>query len=134
MTALANQHQAVNLAQGFPDFACSEKLIDLVNHYMKKGFNQYAPMPGIMSLREKIAAKTEALYSAKYDPEKEITITPGGTHALYAAITAIVKEGDEVIVFGNDLPVQQLAQWANTIPYEIVSTISRRVKRVYFQE
>lgn len=98
MTALANEQQAVNLAQGFPDFACSDKLIDLVHQYMKKGFNQYAPMPGLMSLREKIALKTEALYSARYDPEKEITITPGGTHALYAAITAVVKEGDEVIV------------------------------------
>lgn len=98
MTALANQHKAVNLAQGFPDFACSNTLIDLVHLYMKKGFNQYAPMPGIMPLREKIAMKTEELYSAVYDPETEITITPGGTHALYAAITAVVKEDDEVIV------------------------------------
>ena len=98
MTALANENKAVNLAQGFPDFACSDKLISLVDHYMKKGFNQYAPMPGVMSLREKIAIKTEELYSTKYNPETEITITPGGTHALYAAITAIVKEGDEVIV------------------------------------
>ncbi len=98
MTALANEHQAINLAQGFPDFACSNKLIDLVHQYMKNGNNQYAPMPGLMSLREKIAIKTEELYSAVYNPEKEITITPGGTHALYAAITAVVKEGDEVIV------------------------------------
>lgn len=98
MTALANENKAVNLAQGFPDFACSDKLISLVDHYMKKGFNQYAPMPGVMSLREKIALKTEELYSATYNPETEITITPGGTHALYAAITAVVKEGDEVIV------------------------------------
>jgi methionine aminotransferase len=98
MTALANEHGAINLAQGFPDFACSPKLIDLVYHYMKQGLNQYAPMPGVMKLRERIAAKTEALYSAKYDPETEITITPGGTHALYAAISALVHEGDEVIV------------------------------------
>ena len=98
MTALANEHKAVNLAQGFPDFSCSEKLVELVNQYMKKGFNQYAPMPGVMKLRESIAAKTEELYSAIYHPEKEITITPGGTHALYAAITAFVKEDDEVIV------------------------------------
>ena len=98
MTALANQHQAVNLAQGFPDFACNEKLIELVNHYMKKGFNQYAPMPGLMSLREKIALKTEEIYSAVYNPETEITITPGGTHALYTAISAFVAENDEVII------------------------------------
>lgn len=98
MTALANEHQAINLAQGFPDFLCSPRLVDLVYHYMKEGMNQYAPMPGVMKLREKIAAKTEELYSAVYDPEKEITVTPGGTHALYAAITAFVKEGDEVII------------------------------------
>jgi methionine transaminase len=98
MTALANEHNAINMAQGFPDFSCSEKLVSLVNTYMKKGLNQYAPMPGIMSLRERIAEKTEALYSAVYNPETEITITPGGTHALYAAISAVVREGDEVIV------------------------------------
>lgn len=98
MTALANEHNAINMAQGFPDFSCSEKLVELVNTYMKKGFNQYAPMPGVMALRERIAEKTEALYSAVYNPETEITITPGGTHALYAAISAVVREGDEVIV------------------------------------
>jgi methionine aminotransferase len=98
MTALANEHKAINMAQGFPDFACSEKLVELVNQYMKKGMNQYAPMPGIMPLRERIAEKTEMLYSAVYNPETEITITPGGTHALYAAISAIIREGDEVIV------------------------------------
>jgi methionine aminotransferase len=98
MSSLANQHNAINLAQGFPDFDCSPKLIELVNHYMQKGYNQYAPMPGLLSLREKIAIKTEELYSAVYNPETEITITPGGTHALYAAITAFVGEGDEVIV------------------------------------
>ena len=98
MSALANEHGAINLAQGFPDFSCSDNLIELVNHYMKKGFNQYAPMPGVMKLREKIAIKTEEIYSAKYNPETEITITPGGTHALYTAISAFVEENDEVIV------------------------------------
>lgn len=98
MTALANEHKAINMAQGFPDFSCSEKLVELVNTYMKKGMNQYAPMPGVISLRERIAEKTQALYSATYDPETEITITPGGTHALYAAISAMVRDGDEVIV------------------------------------
>ncbi len=98
MTSLANEHKAINLAQGFPDFACSPQLIENVNHYMQAGYNQYAPMPGVLKLREKIAQKTEEIYSAKYNPETEITITPGGTHALYAAISAFVHEGDEVIV------------------------------------
>jgi methionine aminotransferase len=98
MSALAAEQKAINLAQGFPDFSCSPKLIDLVHHYMNQGMNQYAPMPGVMKLREKIAEKTEALYSAVYNPDTEITITPGGTHALYAAITAFVGEGDEVVI------------------------------------
>ncbi len=98
MSALANEQQAINLAQGFPDFNCHPSLVDLVTNAMKAGFNQYAPMPGVMSLREKIAAKTESLYGAVYHPEKEITVVPGGTHALYAAISAIVSEGDEVVV------------------------------------
>lgn len=98
MSALATEHGAINLAQGFPDFECSPKLVELVNHYMKAGFNQYAPMPGVMKLREKIAEKTQELYSATYNPETEITITPGGTHALYAAISAFIGEGDEVII------------------------------------
>ncbi len=98
MSTLANQHDAINLAQGFPDFDCNPKLVELVNHYMKAGFNQYAPMPGVMNLREKIAEKTQALYSAIYNPETEITITPGGTHALYAAISAFIGEDDEVVI------------------------------------
>lgn len=98
MSALAAEHGAINLAQGFPDFECSTKLVELVNHYMKAGFNQYAPMPGVMKLREKIAEKTQELYSATYNPDTEITVTPGGTHALYAAISAFIGEGDEVII------------------------------------
>lgn len=98
MTSLANEHQAINLAQGFPDFDVNPKLTELVHHYMKAGMNQYAPMPGVMKLREKIAAKTEELYSAVYDPDKEITIVPGATHGIFAIISAMVKEGDEVIV------------------------------------
>jgi methionine transaminase len=98
MTALANEHQAINLAQGFPDFDVNPKLTELVHHYMKAGMNQYAPMPGVMKLREKIAAKTEELYSAVYDPDKEITIIPGATHGIFAIISAMIKEGDEVIV------------------------------------
>lgn len=98
MTALANEYQAINLAQGFPDFDVNPKLTELVHHYMKVGMNQYAPMPGVMKLREKIAAKTEELYTAVYDPEKEITIVPGATHGIFAIISAMIKEGDEVIV------------------------------------
>ncbi len=98
MTALANENQAINLAQGFPDFAVSPKLIELVNKYMKAGMNQYAPMPGLLSLREKIAQKTYELYSAQYDPNTEITIIPGATHGIYAVMSAMVREGDEVIV------------------------------------
>ncbi|HBF88840.1 MAG TPA: aminotransferase [Bacteroidales bacterium] len=99
MSKLANEHNAINLSQGFPDFQCSPELINLVDKYMKKGYNQYAPMEGIMPLREMIAEKTEEIYSKKYNPEKEITITAGGTQALFSAITAFVREGDEVIVF-----------------------------------
>jgi methionine transaminase len=99
MSALANKHGAINLSQGFPDFDPPEELISLAAHYMQKGFNQYAPMPGVMRLREKIAEKTQDLYQHIYDPEKEITITSGGTQAIYTAITAFIREGDEVIVF-----------------------------------
>jgi len=99
MSQLANEHQAINLSQGFPDFDCSYKLKELVHHYIKKGFNQYAPMPGILPLRETIAEKTEYCYAAKYNPVSEITVTAGATEALYSAISAFVREGDEVIVF-----------------------------------
>lgn len=98
MTALANEHQALNMAQGFPDFNCPDELISLVNKYMKKGLNQYAPMPGVLSLREKIAAKTEQLYSASYDPATEITVVGGATLGLFCCISAIVRENDEVII------------------------------------
>jgi len=98
MTALAQEHGALNMAQGFPDFACSPILIERVNHYMNAGLNQYAPMAGVMALREKIAQKTEELYSAIYNPETEITVTPGATLAIYAAISSVVREGDEVII------------------------------------
>ena len=98
MSALANEYKAINLSQGFPNFECSPKLVSLINEYMKKGYNQYAPMQGIMPLREAIAEKMQDLYGANYNPEKEINITAGGTEAIYAAITAVINEGDEVIV------------------------------------
>jgi methionine transaminase len=99
MSKMATEHNAINLSQGFPDFQCSEHLIKLVDKYMRKGYNQYAPMEGIMPLREMIAEKTEDIYSKKYNPVSEITITSGATEALFSAITAFVREGDEVIVF-----------------------------------
>ncbi|MFO7997827.1 MAG: methionine aminotransferase [Bacteroidales bacterium] len=99
MSAMASEYNAMNLSQGFPDFEVSPELISLVAKYMKKGYNQYAPMPGVMELRERIAAKTKALYGATYDPEKEITVTAGATQAIFTAITAFVRDEDEVIVF-----------------------------------
>lgn len=99
MSKLAQEHNAINLSQGFPDFSCSEELVELVNKSMLKGYNQYAPMPGVMGLREIIAEKTEELYSIKYNPETEITITSGATQAIYTAISAFIKEDDEVIIF-----------------------------------
>ncbi len=99
MSGLAREHNAINLSQGFPDFAVSEELIDLVHKYMKEGHNQYAPMPGVPLLRETIAEKTAFLYSADYHPETEITITAGATQAIFTAITAFIREDDEVIVF-----------------------------------
>lgn len=99
MSGLANEFGAINLSQGFPDFGISKDLIGKVNQYMLAGNNQYAPMPGYRPLREKLAAKIERLYTASYNPDTEITITAGGTQAIYAAITAVIREGDEVIVF-----------------------------------
>lgn len=99
MSQLANEHDAINLSQGFPSFSSDAKLLSLVNQYMKKGFNQYAPMQGILPLRESLAEKMASLYAVNYHPEDEITITAGATQAIYAAITAVVREGDEVIIF-----------------------------------
>lgn len=99
MSKLATEHGAINLSQGFPDFNCNPKLTELVFDAMKAGHNQYCPMPGLISLREIIAQKTEQLYSARYNPETEITITAGATQAIFTAISAVVKEGDEVIIF-----------------------------------
>ncbi|MDH3322800.1 MAG: methionine aminotransferase [Flavobacteriaceae bacterium] len=99
MALLAHRENAINLSQGFPDFPISKELIDLVTEAMKKGYNQYAPMPGIRSLREGIANKVAALYAVSYHPETEITVTAGATQAIYTIISAFVKNGDEVIIF-----------------------------------
>jgi len=98
MSALATEKGAVNLGQGFPDFACDPKLLDLVNDAMREGLNQYPPMTGVAPLREAMSAKIEALYGRRYDPVSEITVTAGATQAILTAILAIVHPGDEVIV------------------------------------
>ena len=99
MTQLAIEHGAINLSQGFPDFDTYPELISLVEKYMRAGHNQYAPMQGIMALRERIAEKTYDMYGAQYDPATEITVTSGATEAVFAAICAIVHKDDEVIIF-----------------------------------
>jgi methionine transaminase len=99
MSALATEHKAVNLGQGFPDFPMSEELTAKVAEAMKNGHNQYAPMPGLIGLRESIAEKVEFLYNTKVNPNTEITITPGGTYAIYSSLTTILQPGDEVILF-----------------------------------
>lgn len=99
MSQLAVQHKAINLSQGFPDYECSPELVGLVEHYMRSGYNQYAPMTGLLSLRERIAEKQEKLHQAIYNPETEITITAGGTQALFASIACVIRPEDEVIIF-----------------------------------
>ncbi len=99
MSALANKHDAINLSQGFPNFKSDQKLIDLVSKAMNHGYNQYAPMPGNLTLRKAIANKFNLLYNSTYHPESEITITAGATQAIYTAIAAFIKHDDEVIIF-----------------------------------
>lgn len=99
MSALATEHKAINLGQGFPDYPMSEELIAKVNEAMRRGNNQYAPMPGLVALRESLAEKVEFLYQTKINPDTEVTITPGGTYAIYTALTTILQPGDEVIIF-----------------------------------
>jgi len=98
MSKLAAECGAINLSQGFPDFPIDDKLSDLVNAAMKAGHNQYAPMPGLPSLREAITAKVNRLYGFSYDPDTEVTVTAGGTQAIFTAIGAVVHPGDEVII------------------------------------
>ncbi len=98
MSQLALEHGAVNLGQGFPDFGCDPKLLDLVNEAMRAGHNQYAPMTGIPALRTAIAAKLERLYGRRYDEASEITVTNGASQAIQSAILCSVHPGDEVIV------------------------------------
>jgi methionine aminotransferase len=99
MSTLAAEHNAINLGQGFPDFGMNEELIAAVDEAMRKGFNQYVHMNGYIPLREAIAEKVAFLYKTTINPDTQITVTPGGTYALYTALTTILQPGDEVIVF-----------------------------------
>ncbi len=99
MSKLAAEYNAINLSQGFPDYSVDPKLVELINKAMKDGFNQYAPMPGNQLLKENIAEKVKNLYNVKYHPDTEITITAGGTQAIFTALAAIINSGDEVIIF-----------------------------------
>jgi len=99
MSRLAAEHNAINLSQGFPDFDCAPELRALVTKYLNAGLNQYPPMAGVACLREAVAEKAAALYGCAYDPEHEVTIVPGATYGIYTAIAALVRPGDEVILF-----------------------------------
>ena len=99
MSALAAEVSAVNLGQGFPDFGCDPRLPDLVSEAMRAGHNQYPQMAGVPALREAVAAKVGILYGKRYDPVAEITITAGATQAIHTTLAAIVRTGDEVIIF-----------------------------------
>lgn len=98
MSALAQEFSAINLGQGFPDFPMEPTLTEAVSTAMRAGYNQYAPMAGWLPLRETIAEKVALLYERSLHPDEEITITPGGTYAIYTALTSILRPGDEVIV------------------------------------
>ena len=112
MTRLANEHGAINLSQGFPDFDCAPELVDTVARYMREGHNQYAPMPGVAALRAALAMKIERLYGRRYDADTEITITSGATAAIFSTLSALVRPGDEVVLFqpcyDSYVPVVQL--------------------------
>ena len=99
MSKLAADHKAINLSQGFPDFDCAPELRELFCKYVNSGFNQYPPMAGIIGLREAIAEKMQFLFGAQYDPEHEVTVTPGATYGVFTCVTAFVSPGDEVILF-----------------------------------
>jgi hypothetical protein len=131
MSALAAEHGAINLSQGFPDFDTPPALIDRVATHMRDGRNQYAPMQGVALLRERIAAKVADLYGNPVDPETEITVTSGATEALYAAITAVVRPGDEVVVFepafDSYVPAIRLNGGTPGVPLHEISRLSHRL-------
>ena len=99
MSALAAEYKAINLGQGFPDFMMNTQLIALVNEAMQNGNNQYVHTNGLPLLRERLAEKIESLYAVRVNADTDITITPGGTYAIYTSLTTVLQAGDEVIVF-----------------------------------
>src|SRR5215510_11465094 len=113
MSKLAAELDAINLSQGFPDFDCDPALVEAVARHMREGRNQYAPMQGVLALREAISAKYEYFHGRRYDPDTEVTVTSGATEAIFGAVAALVHPGDEVVVFepcyDSYLPAIQLS-------------------------
>ena len=113
MSRLAEEHGAINLSQGFPDFDCAPDLIEAVARCMRDGHNQYAPMLGIFALRQALARKIELLYGHRYDPATEITVTSGATEGIFSTLTALVRPGDEVVLlqpaYDSYVPAVQLS-------------------------
>ncbi|WP_299220887.1 methionine aminotransferase [uncultured Aquimarina sp.] len=145
MSKMANDYEAINLSQGFPNFKTDKKLIDLVTIGMQQGHNQYAPMSGLLSLREVIVEKTNALYNSNYHPETDITITSGATQAIFTIISAFIHPGDEVIVFkpaydsyepsielfgGTIIPIQLSAPNFTVDWKEVASKITSKTKMI----
>ncbi|WP_418636288.1 methionine aminotransferase [Winogradskyella sp.] len=145
MSALAKEHHALNLSQGFPNYPSSQKLNDFVTNAMNNGYNQYAPMAGNLELRMAIAHKYELLYNSSYHPEKEITVTAGATQAIYTIISAFVRTNDEVIIFkpaydcyepaveingGQTIPIQLSAPNYKVNWEEVASKISSQTKMI----
>lgn len=145
MSALANEYNALNLSQGFPNYLSSQKLNDLVTNAMNNGYNQYAPMAGNLDLRIAISNKYELLYKSTYHPEKEITVTAGATQAIYTIVSAFVRPNDEVILFkpaydcyepaveihgGKAIPIQLSAPNYKVAWEEVASKISSKTKMI----
>ena len=142
---MALDHNAINLSQGFPDFPVADELIELIYKYMREGHNQYSPMPGAPALKQSIAKVVFETYNRPTDPDSDIIITAGGTEALYSAIAAFIREGDEVIILdpaydsydpsvrlngGVPVHVNLLAPSFN-VPWDtVVSKISKRTRAI----
>ncbi|MDO5972375.1 methionine aminotransferase [Flavivirga aquimarina] len=145
MSKLANEHHAINLSQGFPDFDGDQKLIDLVSKAMNSGYNQYAPMAGNLELREAIAKKIALMYNTSYHVDNEITITAGATQAIFTIITTFINPNDEVIIFrpaydsyepaitlngGKTISIQLEAPNFNVDWSEVKSKVNSRTKMI----
>jgi methionine aminotransferase len=145
MSALANEHKALNLSQGFPNYPSAQKLNDLVANAMNSGYNQYAPMAGNLELRLAISNKYQQLYKSTYHPEKEITVTAGATQAIYTIVSAFIRPNDEVIIFkpaydcyapsvemngGKVIPIQLSAPDYKLDWLEVASKVSSKTKMI----